>query len=131
MTVNGSACSGPAALTFDQVAAGAGKARGIRRPLANHARWCATLVADMREFFRQVGAAPRRGHFKPTRTRHDGFLRGETRERRGRASEVAAGGSQVHRLRGRVCYAACPTWLKWNRDYLGPPRLNRAWTLVK
>jgi len=28
-----------------------------------------------------------------------------------------------------VCYAACDV-VKWNRDYLGPAALNRAWTLV-
>jgi fumarate reductase iron-sulfur subunit len=28
-----------------------------------------------------------------------------------------------------VCYAACDV-VSWNRDYLGPAALNRAWTLV-
>ncbi|MDX1434363.1 MAG: 2Fe-2S iron-sulfur cluster-binding protein [Gammaproteobacteria bacterium] len=28
-----------------------------------------------------------------------------------------------------VCYAACDL-VRWNRDYLGPAALNRAWTLV-
>jgi fumarate reductase iron-sulfur subunit len=28
-----------------------------------------------------------------------------------------------------VCYAACDV-VRWNRDYLGPAALNRAWTLV-
>ena len=28
-----------------------------------------------------------------------------------------------------VCYAACDI-VRWNRDYLGPAALNRAWTLV-
>ena len=28
-----------------------------------------------------------------------------------------------------MCYAACDV-VAWNRDYLGPAALNRAWTLV-
>jgi fumarate reductase iron-sulfur subunit len=28
-----------------------------------------------------------------------------------------------------VCYASCDV-VGWNRDYLGPAALNRAWTLV-
>jgi fumarate reductase iron-sulfur subunit len=28
-----------------------------------------------------------------------------------------------------VCYSACDV-VKWNRNYLGPAALNRAWTLV-
>ena len=28
-----------------------------------------------------------------------------------------------------VCYASCDV-VDWNRDYLGPAALNRAWTLV-
>jgi fumarate reductase iron-sulfur subunit len=28
-----------------------------------------------------------------------------------------------------VCYSACDV-VKWNREYLGPAALNRAWTLV-
>ncbi|MBI3436680.1 MAG: 4Fe-4S dicluster domain-containing protein, partial [Proteobacteria bacterium] len=28
-----------------------------------------------------------------------------------------------------VCYSACDV-VAWNRDYLGPAALNRAWTLV-
>jgi fumarate reductase iron-sulfur subunit len=28
-----------------------------------------------------------------------------------------------------VCYASCDV-VSWNRDYLGPAALNRAWTLV-
>ena len=28
-----------------------------------------------------------------------------------------------------VCYAACDV-VAWNKDYLGPAALNRAWTLV-
>jgi fumarate reductase iron-sulfur subunit len=28
-----------------------------------------------------------------------------------------------------VCYSACDA-VRWNRDYLGPAALNRAWTLL-
>ena len=80
------------------------------------------LVADMREFFDKWARA--RGQFTPTRTRHDGFARVDpaTPERR----EADAG---IECIGCGVCYAACDV-VKWNRDYLGPAALNRAWTLV-
>ena len=80
------------------------------------------LVADMREFFDKWARA--KGQFTPTRTREDDFARVEpaTRERR----EADAG---IECVGCGVCYAACDV-VKWNRDYLGPAALNRAWTLV-
>ena len=80
------------------------------------------LVADMREFFDKWARA--RGQFTPTRTREDDFAPVDpaTRERR----EADAG---IECIGCGVCYAACDV-VKWNRDYLGPAALNRAWTLV-
>ena len=80
------------------------------------------LVADMREFFDKWARAG--GRFVPGATRADGFA-------------VVAPGSQARReadagiecIGCAVCYAACDV-VAWNRDYLGPAALNRAWTLV-
>jgi fumarate reductase iron-sulfur subunit len=80
------------------------------------------LVADMREFFDKWAKA--RGQFTPTRTRADAFavVKPASRER----MEADAG---IECIGCGVCYAACDV-VKWNRDYLGPAALNRAWTLV-
>lgn len=80
------------------------------------------LVADMREFFDKWARA--KGQFTPTRTRHDEFVAVDPKsvERR----EADAG---IECIGCGVCYAACDV-VKWNRDYLGPAALNRAWTLV-
>jgi len=80
------------------------------------------LVADMREFFDKWARA--RGHFKPSASRADPFaqVKPDTRER----IEADAG---IECIGCGVCYAACDV-VKWNRDYLGPAALNRAWTLV-
>ena len=80
------------------------------------------LVADMREFFDKWARA--RGQFTPTRTRADEFavVNPESSARR----EADAG---IECIGCGVCYAACDV-VKWNRDYLGPAALNRAWTLV-
>ena len=80
------------------------------------------LVADMREFFDKWAKA--RGHFTPTRTRADGLaiVKPASPER----MEADAG---IECIGCGVCYAACDV-VKWNRDYLGPAALNRAWTLA-
>ncbi len=80
------------------------------------------LVADMREFFDKWARA--RGHFKPSATRNDDFAKvsPQGRER----IEADAG---IECIGCGVCYAACDI-VKWNRDYLGPAALNRAWTLA-
>jgi fumarate reductase iron-sulfur subunit len=80
------------------------------------------LVADMREFFDKWARA--RGQFSPTATRADRFAKVEPQgaERR----EADAG---IECIGCGVCYAACDV-VAWNRDYLGPAALNRAWTLV-
>ena len=80
------------------------------------------LVADMREFFDKWARA--RGQFTPTQTRADppAAVRPDSRARR----EADAG---IECIGCGVCYAACDV-VAWNRDYLGPAALNRAWTLV-
>jgi fumarate reductase iron-sulfur subunit len=49
-------------------------------------------------------------------------VRPDSRERR----EADAG---IECIGCGVCYSACDV-VAWNRDYLGPAALNRAWTLV-
>jgi fumarate reductase iron-sulfur subunit len=61
------------------------------------------LVADMREFFDKWQRA--KGQFAGASSKSD---------------ECIGCG---------VCYAACDV-VSWNRDYLGPAALNRAWTLI-
>ncbi|MGZ5047219.1 MAG: succinate dehydrogenase/fumarate reductase iron-sulfur subunit [Usitatibacter sp.] len=80
------------------------------------------LAADMREFFDKWAAA--KGQFKPTRTRDDGFAVVAPAS----APRIEADAA-IECIGCGVCYAACDV-VKWNRDYLGPAALNRAWTLV-
>jgi fumarate reductase iron-sulfur subunit len=80
------------------------------------------LVADMDGFFDKWARA--RGQFAATSTRADDFavVDPASPERR----EADAG---IECIGCGVCYAACDI-VAWNRDYLGPAALNRAWTLV-
>ncbi len=80
------------------------------------------LVADMREFFDKWARA--RGQFTPTATRADAFATVDPRSAPRREADAG-----IECIGCGVCYAACDV-VKWNRDYLGPAALNRAWTLV-
>lgn len=80
------------------------------------------LVTDMREFFDKWAAA--RGQFQPTTTRKDDFARVQPESRQ--RQQVDAG---IECIGCGVCYASCDV-VSWNRDYLGPAAMNRAWTLV-
>ncbi len=80
------------------------------------------LVADMREFFDKWARAG--GQFAPARTRADAFERVDPRSRERREADAG-----IECIGCGVCYAACDV-VAWNRDYLGPAALNRAWTLV-
>jgi fumarate reductase iron-sulfur subunit len=80
------------------------------------------LVADMREFFDKWARA--KGQFTPTRTRDEEFVAVDTASPARREAEAG-----IECIGCGVCYAACDV-VKWNRDYLGPAALNRAWTLV-
>jgi succinate dehydrogenase iron-sulfur subunit len=80
------------------------------------------LVADMREFFDKWARA--RGQFAPKTTREQPFARIDPRSRQRREADAA-----IECIGCGVCYASCDV-VAWNRDYLGPAALNRAWTLV-
>jgi fumarate reductase iron-sulfur subunit len=80
------------------------------------------LVTDMREFFDKNARA--RGQFVPTATRRDPFARIAPAAPERRAVDAA-----IECIGCGVCYASCDV-VGWNRDYLGPAALNRAWTLV-
>jgi fumarate reductase iron-sulfur subunit len=80
------------------------------------------LVTDMREFFDKWAKA--RGQFQGEKRRTDEFasvLPGSPERR-----AVDAG---IECIGCGVCYSACDV-VTWNRDYLGPAALNRAWTLA-
>ena len=80
------------------------------------------LVTDMREFFDKWASA--KGQFYPTATRKDDFARvlPDSEQRK----QVDAG---IECIGCGVCYSVCDV-VSWNRDYLGPAAMNRAWTLV-
>ncbi len=80
------------------------------------------LVADMREFFDKWARA--KGQFTPTATRADAFAAVDPHSAPRREADAG-----IECIGCGVCYAACDV-VKWNRDYLGPAALNRAWTLV-
>jgi fumarate reductase iron-sulfur subunit len=80
------------------------------------------LVADMREFFDKWARA--QGRFVPTKTKADAFAVVKPDSRPRREADAA-----IECIGCGVCYAGCDV-VAWNRDYLGPAALNRAWTLV-
>jgi len=81
------------------------------------------LVTDMREFFDKWARA--KGQFEGRRTR-DREFEGIKPSSPQRLQVDAA----IECIGCAVCYSACDV-VAWNRDYLGPAALNRAWTLVK
>lgn len=80
------------------------------------------LVTDMREFFDKWARA--RGRFEPTAKRGDDFARVDPG-----SAERQAADAGIECIGCGVCYAACDV-VGWNREYLGPAAMNRAWTLV-
>jgi fumarate reductase iron-sulfur subunit len=80
------------------------------------------LVADMREFFDKWARA--KGQFSGASTRGDDFARVSPQSEKRKAADAG-----IECIGCGVCYAACDV-VSWNRDYLGPAALNRAWTLV-
>jgi fumarate reductase iron-sulfur subunit len=80
------------------------------------------LVADMDEFFDKWAKA--RGQFVPRATRNDALATVDPASPARREADAG-----IECIGCGVCYAACDV-VKWNRDYLGPAALNRAWTLV-
>ena len=81
------------------------------------------LVTDMREFFDKWERA--KGRFSGTRTKGDDFARVQPQSKE--RQQIDAG---IECIGCAVCNAACDV-VSWNRDYLGPAALNRAWTLVR
>lgn len=117
MTVNGRArwtCR-----THVQAVAAAGRLEIA--PLA-HLPVVRDLVTDMREFFDKWALA--KGEFVPTATRHDAFATIAPASKARRAIDAA-----IECIGCGICYASCDV-VGWNRAYLGPAALNRAWTLV-
>jgi fumarate reductase iron-sulfur subunit len=80
------------------------------------------LVTDMREFFDKWARA--KGQLAPSRTRGDEFARIDPR-----STERVEADAAIVCIGCGVCYASCDV-VAWNKDYLGPAALNRAWTLV-
>ena len=80
------------------------------------------LVADMGEFFDKWARA--RGQFTGSATRADPFA---VVDPASSARQEADAGIEC--IGCAVCYSACDV-VAWNREYLGPAALNRAWTLV-
>jgi len=81
------------------------------------------LVTDMREFFDKWSRA--KGQFEGARTRQDDFAAVDPR-----SDERKAADAGIECIGCGVCYSACDV-VAWNKDYLGPAALNRAWTLVQ
>jgi fumarate reductase iron-sulfur subunit len=80
------------------------------------------LVTDMREFFDKWAKA--KGRFSGERSRTEDFSRVSPLSEKRKAADAG-----IECIGCGVCYAACDV-VAWNRDYLGPAALNRAWTLV-
>jgi fumarate reductase iron-sulfur subunit len=80
------------------------------------------LVADMDGFFDKWARA--RGQFVGKSTRADDFAVVDPASPGRREADAG-----IECIGCGVCYAACDI-VAWNRDYLGPAALNRAWTLV-
>ena len=101
----------------------AGTVSGTLRlePLRNF-RVVKDLAVDMAEFFDKWKAA--RGYFEPGDSPESDFAvvppTSEARQAADQAIECIGCG---------VCTSACDV-VAWDKDYLGPAALNRAWTLV-
>ncbi len=80
------------------------------------------LVTDMTPFFEKWEKAG--GRFKGSKTRADEPARIDVESRKRRNADAA-----IECINCAVCYAACDV-VAWNKDYLGPAALNRAWSLV-
>ena len=79
------------------------------------------LTVDMAAFFDKWRDA--KGHFEPGEARADfQAVPPESPERK-------AADAGIECIGCGVCHSACDV-VAWNKDYLGPAPLNRAWTLV-
>ena len=80
------------------------------------------LVVDMTEFFDKWLKAGGRFIGKTTRKERPIAVDPASKERK--LADAA-----IECINCGICYAACDV-VEWNKDYLGPAALNRAWTLV-
>jgi fumarate reductase iron-sulfur subunit len=80
-----------------------------------------SLVVDMTEFFRKWRKAG--STFKGTATRADPVAKISPQTKERKRADAA-----IQCINCGVCYAACDV-VSWDKEYLGPAALNRAWTL--
>ena len=80
------------------------------------------LVCDMSEFFAKWKQAE--GQFRGGKSRYDAVeqLKPDTPKRR-------AANAAIECINCGICYSACDV-VSWNKSYLGPAALNRAWSLL-
>ena len=90
------------------------------RPLAN-LPVIKDLAVDMTEFFEKWARA--KGRFRPPPQPQPDFVRVPPSTPEREAADAA-----IECIGCGVCYASCEV-VAWNRDYLGPAALNRAWSL--
>jgi fumarate reductase iron-sulfur subunit len=79
------------------------------------------LACDMSEFFDKWKDA--KGHFQGSTTRHEPVAALSPNSPQRRVANAA-----TECINCAICYASCDV-VNWNRDYLGPAALNRAWSL--
>ncbi|WP_447918032.1 succinate dehydrogenase/fumarate reductase iron-sulfur subunit [Achromobacter aegrifaciens] len=79
------------------------------------------LVVDMSEFFQKWARAG--NTFVGTATRNDPPAAVLPQSKKRKLADAA-----IECINCGVCYAACDV-VSWDKDYLGPAALNRAWTL--
>jgi len=92
----------------------------VVEPLRNMPR-IKDLVVDMSEFFDKWKKAG--NTFVGTATRHDPPAKVSPDSKQRKLADAA-----IECINCAVCYAACDV-VAWDKDYLGPAALNRAWTL--
>lgn len=80
------------------------------------------LAVDMSEFFDKFARA--KAAFEPPAERRSDFAVVEPDSPGRRLADAA-----IECIGCAVCYSACDV-VGWNREYLGPAALNRAWSLV-
>ncbi|MCP4980215.1 MAG: succinate dehydrogenase/fumarate reductase iron-sulfur subunit [Gammaproteobacteria bacterium] len=79
------------------------------------------LACDMGEFFAKWNQA--QGQFQGSATRDEKIAPISPR-----SPEREAANAAIECINCAICYASCDV-VAWNRDYLGPAALNRAWSL--
>nr|WP_315593870.1 2Fe-2S iron-sulfur cluster-binding protein [uncultured Cupriavidus sp.] len=92
----------------------------VIEPLRNMPR-IKDLVADMSEFFDKWKKAG--NTFVGTATRHDPPAAVSPTSKKRKQADAA-----IECINCGVCYASCDV-VAWDKEYLGPAALNRAWTL--